>query len=248
MELAQMITRKIISLVREADTVTEYRKPLVGFASAHDGLFTKMKEIIGPHHMQPWEILPEAKTVVAFFLPFAEDVVKANKKTDGVAKEWAVAYIETNKLIENICRELKKDLISAGIAVANEKATHNFDEETLKAGWSHKSAAYIAGLGNFGVHRMLITPAGCAGRFGSLIISAEIPPSSRPSEKYCLYYKDKKCLFCVNNCPTKALTVANLDKHRCYRHLLEIDSSFPDLGLCDVCGKCATGPCAFYKR
>jgi hypothetical protein len=61
-------------------------------------------------------------------------------------------------------------------AVENE-GTHNFNEEDLTAGWSHKSVAFVAGLGTFGVNRMLITPAGCAGRFGSMVISAEIPPT-----------------------------------------------------------------------
>lgn len=41
-----------------------------------------------------------------------------------------------------------------------------------------------------------------------------------------------------------ALTVDGLDKPACYRRLLEVDARYDDLGLCDVCGKCATGPCA----
>jgi epoxyqueuosine reductase len=47
-----------------------------------------------------------------------------------------------------------------------------------------------------------------------------------------------------NNCPTGALTAQGLDKHRCYAHLLEVEKQFQDLGLCDICGKCAVGPCA----
>jgi len=40
------------------------------------------------------------------------------------------------------------------------------------------------------------------------------------------------------------LTVDGLDKPACYRRLLEVDARYEDLGVCDVCGKCATGPCA----
>ncbi len=44
-----------------------------------------------------------------------------------------------------------------------------FIVKTMACAWSHKSAAAIAGLGSFGLHRMLITDAGCAGRCGSLL-------------------------------------------------------------------------------
>ncbi|MBF7084294.1 hypothetical protein IT084_15175 [Desulfallas sp. Bu1-1] len=128
-------------------------------------------------------------------------------------------------------------------AVENE-GTHNFNEEDLTAGWSHKSIAFVAGLGTFGVNRMLITPAGCAGRFGSMVISAEIPPTPRPGREFCRYYNGGKCLYCVTNCPTGALQVDGLDKQTCYRRLLEVAGQFTDLGLCDVCSKCALGPCA----
>jgi len=76
--------------------MTQYRKPLVGFASAHDPLFNQMKKIIGPHHLHPTELLSDAQTVIAFFLPFAKTVVTAHRKDPGIAREWAVAYIETN--------------------------------------------------------------------------------------------------------------------------------------------------------
>ncbi|WP_425801016.1 epoxyqueuosine reductase [Desulfitobacterium sp. Sab5] len=244
-DLASRIENIINDQVKMSQTITSYRKPLVGFASAHDPLFIKMKEIIGTHHLHPCDLLPDAKTVIAFFIPFAEDIIQANRKDPAVAREWSVAYIETNTLIQTISQKIKEELEAEGISAVTQKATHNFNEEDLTALWSHKSAAYVAGLGTFGLNQMLITPSGCAGRFGSLVISAEIPSTSRPSEEYCRYNRDGKCQFCVNHCPTGALRVDGLDKQKCYAHLLAVDKQFPDLGLCDVCGKCAMGPCAF---
>ncbi|TGE33775.1 epoxyqueuosine reductase [Desulfosporosinus sp. Sb-LF] len=226
--------------------ITQYRKPLVGFASAHDPLFAQMKEIIGPHHLHPSDLLPDAQTVIAFFIPFAKSIITANRKSSQIASEWAVAYIETNQLIETISIELKKELATYGINVATQKATHNFNEQDLTAVWSHKSMAYVAGLGTFGVNQLLITESGCAGRFCSAVISAEITPTPRPSRESCHYKRDSNCLFCVKNCPTGALTIHGLDKQRCYSQLLDVDKQFPELGLCDVCGKCAMGPCATH--
>jgi epoxyqueuosine reductase QueG len=189
-------------------------------------------------------LLPQAQTVVAFFVPFTEDLVNIHRHSPRIPREWSIAYIETNTLIENISQALKRELTSSGISAVTQKATHNFIEQDLTAIWSHKSVAYVAGLGTFGLNKMLITPLGCAGRFGSLVISAEIPPSPRPSEDYCRYKREGKCQYCINNCPTGELTLEDLDKQICYQQLLKVDQEFPDLGLCDVCGKCAIGPCA----
>lgn len=244
MDLAARITREIKDAVARANRITTYREPLVGFASARDHLFTQIKSIIGPHHMHPRNLLPGAETVVAFFIPLGQDVIKANRNSGEVAREWAVAYIETNQLISGLCTHLKQMLEAEGIRAAAEKPTHNFNEQDLTAGWSHKSVAFVAGLGTFGVNKMLITPAGCAGRCGSIVISAEVPPTKRPTEEFCRYHRTGECLYCVRSCPTGALKENGLDKQVCYQRLLEVDRQFSDLGLCDVCGKCALGPCA----
>lgn len=244
MNLAESIEEKIKGLVKQAKTKTQYREPLIGFASAEDPLFTQIKEVIGKHHAHPKELLSDAKTVVCFFIPFSKEVVKSNRANQEVSREWAVAYIETNALIASICETLREYLKQYGIDAYNEKATHNFNEVDLTSIWSHRSAAYVAGLGTFGVNQMLITPSGCAGRFGSIIISAEIPPTPRPETSNCKYLRDGTCLACVKNCPTGALKVQSLDKQKCYKHVLEVDKKFTDLGLTDVCGKCVVGPCA----
>ena len=244
LSIAERVIEIIYHQTKGADTITRYRKPLVGFASAQDPLFNQMKKIIGPHHLHPTELLSDAQTVISFFLPFAKTVITANRESPQIAREWAVAYVETNKLIATISTELKRELTDLGINVVTQPATHNFNEQDLTARWSNKSVGFIAGLGTFGINHMLITPYGCAGRFGSTVISAEIPPTPRPTLENCLYIRGSKCQFCVNNCPTGALTAQGLDKHRCYAHLLEVDKQFPDLGICDICGKCAVGPCA----
>ncbi|WP_148136800.1 epoxyqueuosine reductase [Candidatus Formimonas warabiya] len=222
-----------------------FREPLVGFASADDPLFSKLAEIVGPEHVHPKDILESAKTVVAFFVPFSKRIVLENRKSPEVSPEWANIYLVANALINDISKKLIEHLAGKGIEGGTIKATHTFDEKTLQAGWSHRSAAYIAGLGRFGLNRMLITPVGCAGRYGSVVISEKIAPDPRPQEELCTYFINGQCGFCINNCPTQALKVDGFDRHKCYAHLLEVSKRFSDLGgLCDVCGKCVVGPCA----
>lgn len=242
--LSQLINRWITEEVSSYQGVTSYREPVIGFASAHDSLFAKLKEVAAKGHLLPSDILPGAQTVVAFFLPFTEEIIDKNRQGEWPAREWALAYVETNQLITRICERLKAELKTLGIRAAFAPPTHNFDPVTLSSGWSHKHVAYIAGLGRFGAHHMLITPKGCAGRIGSLVIDAFISPTSRPVEEYCLWFKERGCRVCFASCPIQALSSQGLDKERCYQWLLKVAEAYADLGLCDVCGKCATGPCA----
>lgn len=252
--LTMDLKNEIVSLIKNEvlDSGKEelFREPLVGFASADDPLFLKLPEIIGPEHVQPKDILPSAKTVVSFFIPFSKRIVLCNRNSTEVSPEWANVYLTANYLINDISQKIIDMLAKKGIKGGTIKATHTFDEKTLKAGWSHRSAAYIAGLGRFGLNRMLITTVGCAGRYGSVVISEEITPNQRPQEEPCIYYKNGQCRFCVKNCPTQALRADGFDRQKCYAHLLKVSKGFTDLGFCDVCGKCVVGPCAilFEKK
>jgi epoxyqueuosine reductase QueG len=249
----------IASFVREevsrAQTQTRYREPLIGFADADDPRFAQLRAIAEPTHLLPCDLLPGARSAVSFFLPFAREVVRANRQDSrdvapewSCGTEWATPYLETNELIDHMSRRLIATLQDRGVKAAAEPPTHNFDPDLLKARWSHKSVAAIAGLGSFGLHHMLITDAGCAGRFGSVVVDSELGPTSSPSDPHlerCRYFQSQSCRACVERCPVGALTETGLDKHRCHeRLLLTAAYHFRELGLTDVCGKCATGPCA----
>jgi epoxyqueuosine reductase QueG len=184
---------------------------------------------------------------VAFFLPFARWIVKTNaQQKEKVAREWVEAYIETNSLIKHITTHLTETLAERGVRAAAEPPTHNFDPVSLISRWSHKSVAVIAGLGSFGLHQMVITDSGCAGRFGSLVVDVDLPIGPTESEERCLYFHDGSCRACVVCCPVNALKEdGSIDKHRCYQQCLRGANEFQHLGLADVCGKCALGPCSF---
>jgi len=246
-ELEYVIRNLVRDAVETAGTVTEYREPLIGFARTDDPRFRTLRSTVGPLHLMPEDLLPGARTVLSFFLPFAPWVVEANaRERERVAREWALAYVETNALIGRISARLVAALGEQGIAAAAEPATHNFDEVSLHSRWSHKSVAVIAGLGSFGLHQMVITDAGCAGRFGSVVLAAEIAVEPVEPVERCLALYDGSCLECVTRCPASALDADEpLDKHRCHTHLHQVARVYEDLGRVDVCGKCAVGPCSF---
>ena len=220
-----------------------FREPLVGFSSANDELFRKIKEIVGEHHILPQDILPEAATVVSFFIPFSEELIKSNRGSE-VSEEWALSYLEGNALINGTCEKLIQVLAGKGIKAGAMKATFGFDKTLLMAVWSHRSAAYIAGLGRFGRNRMLITEKGGAGRYGSLVISETLQPDERTDKEYCLSHLGKECSYCVKICPVGAISPDGFDRHKCHDHLEINGKKFAHLGHCDICGKCVVGPCS----
>jgi len=246
MDLTELITEIIRREVAEAGGVTLYRTPIVGFAAAADPRFADLKRIAEPTHYLPEDVLPGARTVVSFFLPFAASVLEANARDRGkVAREWPIAYLETNALLGCIAVHLIGALAEHGVGAAAIPATHTYDPETLICRWSHRSAAVIAGIASFGLHRMAITDAGCAGRFGSLVIDGELHFTTPPTKERCLHFHDGSCSECITRCPVDALTVEGaLDKQRCNRRLLALAEGFDSEEVADACGKCAIGPCS----
>jgi len=246
MDLTELMTDIVRCEVAEARGATPYRTPIVGFASAADPRFADLKRIAEPTHYLPDDVLPGARAVVSFFLPFGAAVVQANaRERSKVAREWPIAYLETNALIGRITDRLIDALSEWGVCAAAIPATHTYDPETLVCRWSHRSAAVIAGIASFGLHRMAITDAGCAGRFGTLIIDVELEWETPPAKERCLSFYDGSCSECISRCPIDALSMeGTIDKQRCNRRLLALAKTFDSEELADACGKCAIGPCS----
>jgi epoxyqueuosine reductase QueG len=254
MHLGEEIIQFIRTKTEEANQEDFYRQPLVGFSSASDPLYTTIKKTVGPHHLDPADILPEVKTLVSFFLPFSKKIVKANRREPDIpAREWMDSYTQANNLINLISQGLVDLMIFKGFKAALVGPTQHYDEKddenTLKAPWSHRSAAFVAGLGRFGLNRLLITPVGGAGRYGTVFISEEITPSVRPAEELCLFWKNGSCRHCLEHCPVRALGGGpdEFDRKTCKRQLLAMASQASNLNRTQVCGKCAVGPCAIFE-
>ena len=167
--MKQEITDYIKAFVSEyenrAEIATKYGVPLVGFADANHPYIQSLPELISPTHELPQNILPDARIIIAYFIPFTKELAKTNRNGDALASpEWARAYEETNALFV----ELNEKLIDfihakAGQAGVTPKAV-TFDQKRLISDWSQRHIAYAAGLGTFGVNNMLLTRQGCCGR------------------------------------------------------------------------------------
>ena len=218
-----------------------------------DDRFDVLPQIAFDEHLHPHELLLAAKSLIVFFIPFKRALVKENKKGDRPCRNWGLAYVQTNDLIERLSQALHKFLSDRGFKSGLTPATHNFDEDVLMARWSHKHLAFLSNLGRFGTHHMLITPLGCTGRLGSLVTDADL--GEHPiidTEEACLLKAGKKCGKCIEACPVNALSENGFERRTCWKRLnenqrvLDYFSDLPD--TTDVCGKCvALMPCSFLN-
>lgn len=241
-DLSAQIQAVIKAEVKNCRDSFRFREPIIGFARADDPLYEQLDDIIGTKQLHPKEILPSAQSVVVYFIPFSLESINKIQGDRVIWQEWSDNYTITNALLTRISKVLMTMLMDRGVATVSEPPTNNFDPVQLTAKWAHKASAVIAGIGTFGLNRLVITPSGTAGRLGSLIMDAKVPPTARPGSSYCLYYKTGRCQVCVEKCPTGALSVEGFDRFRCNAYL--DGKNIHDLQ--QGCGMCSSGPCAAH--
>jgi len=227
-----------------------WRAPLLVTARA-DERFDVLPAIAADNHLSPSDLLPGAETVIVFFLPFQQSLGRENDGGKFPCRNWALAYEATNELIGLMAEQIAAYLVERGFKVAQTPATHNFDPEKLAARWSHKHLAFVSGLGRFGINAQMITPAGCAGRLGSLVTNAVITDSPLVEEdELCLYKRGEACLKCVDRCPVQAVEESGINRQRCWDRLkfnrIHLDALAGMQDSTHVCGKCVVDlPCSF---
>ena len=230
--------------------------PVFGYADADDPLFAEIKKpgVIGGHYMTPMEWMPGAKSVIGIFLPFTGQVREANRKNmDWPADEWLHARIEGQAFQNEICRFITAFMEEEGYAAltpmtdprmsSKSPLTENReDPDFYTSNWSERHAAYIAGLGTFGLSKGLLTAKGTAGRFISIISKVPFKADKRPYSgiyDYCI-----RCGACARNCPAKAISLEKGKNHSlCSAFVLGTKAKHePRYG----CGKCQVAvPCEF---
>ncbi len=173
--------------------------PLVGFAPAK--LWdTPFFEPWVPPQFRPLAIWPEVKTVIVIGIPISLPIIETAPSI-----WYHELYRTVNVLLDSNALRISSFLNAQGffsvylprdgygsIGVLLEKPVAFF---------SHRHAAYLAGLGTFGINNMLLTPQfGPRVRFTCIFTSAEIGPDPVMEEELCI-----KCMRCVDICPVKAI-------------------------------------------
>ncbi len=179
--------------------------PLVGFASVNRWA-NPPPEL--PNRLSPWiprefwpqSIYSEAKTVIVIGLPVSLPIVETAPSI-----YYHELYKTVNSMLDSKACEISNFLVEKGYGAIYLPRDAYGDIKILidkpLAFFSHKHAAYLAGLGSFGHNNVLLTPQyGPRVRFTSIFTEAEIPPDPIRPEDLCTH-----CLLCVKNCPVGAI-------------------------------------------
>lgn len=220
-----------------------YREALLGFADVNSPVIRTLQETTFENHSMPEDHLAGATAVLAYFLPYNEEVAESNVgiADNSTSRLWSEAYDYSDGITAAIRPFLIAEIEKLGYHAAAPQGI-SMNETQLKSAWSHRHMAYAAGLGTFGINNMLITESGCCGRYDSIVTDLPVNPGRPIKDEYCLYKKNGTCAVCVKNCFSGALKVDGFDRFKCYETCLK---NVPLYGQ-DVCGKCTTGiPCAY---
>lgn len=230
-----------------------FEAPVFAFGSADDEYFQLLKQptAVGDHLMLPKEWLPEARTVISFFLPFTEEVRASNRKNmNWPSDEWLHGRIEGQNLLNKLCIHLSSFLVESGyksvIPALDDRFWSNTDEashnETFTSNWSDRHAAFVCGHGTFGLSKGLITSKGIAGRFGSIITELYLEPDQR--NYTAIYEYCTMCGRCAKNCPVQAISLKTGKDHKLCSDFLELTKEKHKPRY--ACGKCQVNvPCEF---
>jgi len=240
--LSKFMSDSPLNKVEELNNMIIFDEPLVAIASADDILFQRLKETVavGEHHLTPMEWLPEAKTVISYFLPFSPSVRESNYRNDErPSREWLYGRIEGENL-----NNAMKDHLAEKIKEADGKVLIPPKDSRCKtidnrSSWSERHIAYIAGLGTFSLSKSIITKKGCAGRFSSIITN--LPLVTTEHNYHDLYGYCNQCGVCIDRCPVQAITREGKKHPPCEDFINKTKVIYsPRYG----CGKCQTAvPC-----
>lgn len=244
-----------------------FEKPLIGVAAGDDQYFEFLKDHIGAFHLSPLELFakkyvdtpdPSALRVISLVFPQTEKTKELqNKQLKYPCKNWYLSRGEWEKMMKEFSIKIEESLESEGIKAVCVDLIDDIKEmqsQSLGAAsnWSHRHAAFAAGMGTFGLSDGFISERGMAVRLATIIVEADLEVTDRGNRghyDWCLYFKSGICGSCIRRCPVRAITEKGHDKVACgnYKDTVcadnwpeEIDRNGYKIG----CGLCQTKiPC-----
>ena len=242
--MEETIRQLIMDYCREKELPIIWRGPIVRFTDANDPGFEKLREIVDPEHHLPADYLKNAKNALSWFLPFLPEVGKGNLPGELSSPQWADAYLTTNEMAawvnERLVCHIREEL-GADAAVPVDAGMISTDNPRSR--WSQRHVAYLAGHGTFGKNNMLISDAGSAGRYFSVVTTLPVEPDKPAEGERCLWKKNGSCGVCMARCKAGALTENGFDRFKCLAQCLINMERYPGA---DVCGKCTVElPCSY---
>ncbi|WP_346865807.1 4Fe-4S binding protein [Methanocalculus sp. MSAO_Arc2] len=180
--------------------------PLLGIADA--GRYNNPDyEHLVPLMYRPEAIIPGTRSVIVIGLPVHLPAIDSSPSI-----LYRESYRTVNTLLDQYTYRIANLLNGMGFpSVPIPRDGYGSIEVLLKKPvtfFSHRHAAYFAGLGTFGINNMLLTPEfGPRVRFGSVFSSLEVEPDQVMATDLCT-----RCMECQKHCPVGAVSSEDYPK------------------------------------
>lgn len=174
--------------------VIEQGMDLVGIAST-----AKMEELTPPGYNRPQELLSECKSSIVIALQWNHALV------DGLPElrpMYSRMMIMMNNFLDTTTLKISRFLQHNGYQSLPVHASDPYDLINLKGVISHKHMAVQAGIGEFGLNNLLLTPQfGPRQRLAQVLTDAELKPDSPINQHLCEKMIPKCKFACIKVCP-----------------------------------------------
>jgi len=171
---------------------------LVGIASAD-----RLHELTPEGYNRPQDILAECNTTIVIALRWPDPLV------DGLPELRAMysrMMITMNNQLDQTLLRIARFLTKRGFLAMPVQASDPYDLSELRGVLSHKHAAVQAGLGEFGLNNLLLTPQfGPRQRFAQVLTDAKLIPG-KPLKLFLCRKTIPECnLACIRICPRNSI-------------------------------------------
>lgn len=155
---------------------------------------------------RPVDLLPNAKCVIVIGVRIPEGCIRENMmayrgERSGIFPYMLFGYNMLNDMLEEACRQMSDRLNQEGCLVFLPPASVGREEDRMMGIISNRHSAVAAGLAEFGLNGLALTPqAGPRVRWSVIVTDAELEADP-------LYHGPKLCqgcFHCAEICPTQA--------------------------------------------
>lgn len=247
-KIEENIKATIKEFENKPDVATRFKEPVIGYANTLNPMFDMYFSRQLCDH--PKNLFRPGNTIIVHFLPYIDEIVESNRGGTAPSKEWTRAREESMWLSMRINAVIRETLDEIGRFSSHLNTPGDWDEGLCRESWSHKLAAYAAGMGTFGPAGSFITERGFGGRFGAVVTDGKYADDVKPlssDELEALYkelmrqhkYKEvgqvEVSSELIDACPANAISAEGIDKKICQDFCKGIHEHPPSP---EVCGKC----------
>ena len=256
-----------------------FGEPVIAFADGDSGVFLDFKKTVSEFHLLPREVLEKQipvplnrepgfaikhVSIICGAVPINPEIIQLEGKSQYGSTlmhnymNWRGGHWG---FLKNMCDYVEVLFGIFGYHATSPSFTPLYHSDPRKMAdncrktvstWSERHIAEACGLGTFGLNGMIITEKGVAVNLFSIVCDVELPPTPKPTQQNCLYFRNGSCGKCMERCQNSAISHEGRNPRKCHEYatqklpeILKKEGRFEGIVVLPSCGLCMTGvPCA----